>query len=162
MDTSLLGTPFLFVPSSREEARGQERMARQSVGWGGLWGDLGNGVGGGGRGLPPVCEETVASLPLTPQRSASVIPPARCGAGLFVCVRGCGWACVCGVGVALCRLLHRGGFCASPPPLCVLPVWQGQEGCEANGEPGPPLPSCLSLCPTLSLPVLWKMPKYRM
>lgn len=81
-------------------------MARQSVGLGGLRGDLGNGVGGGGRGLPPVCEETVASLPLTPQRSASVIPPAQCGAGLFVCVRGCGWACVCGVGVALCCRLH--------------------------------------------------------
>lgn len=52
MDASLLGTPFLFVPSSREEARGQERMARQSVGWGGSGETLGmesEGAGGAGR-----------------------------------------------------------------------------------------------------------------
>lgn len=65
-----LCTLFLFVPCSREEARGARRMAEQSGGTRETLGQSRKGTGG----WLPVCEETtLLPLPLGPPSSASLV-----------------------------------------------------------------------------------------
>lgn len=69
-----------------------------------------------------------------------------CGRGLFVCERVCVCACA-----SLCAASStEGGVSAPPSPLCLLPVWSGQEGYEGNGDPLALLPQSF-LSPVSSL-----------
>lgn len=135
--------PFSFCPrqqgrswrlweNGRAEQRGSDR----------LWGWSRMGTGGAGH----LSVRRLCCFPCPGIHSALLLccpaqPPGVEGGVWFVRARGCSF---------VCPLPRRVSTCASPPPL-FAPVWLVKEGCEGNRDP-PPLPSCLSLSPTLSLP----------
>lgn len=133
--------PFFFPQQQGRSSRPQENGQAKR-------GDTGETLGieqeGDGRGRPPVCETTSLLSPAPWTHSALLLcvtlPASDVEGGLFVCAPGCSF---------VQPLPREGGVCASPPSLCLLPVWSGKEGCEGNGDPCRP-PACLS--PTLSLP----------
>nr|KAF6375739.1 ubiquitin specific peptidase 5 [Pipistrellus kuhlii] len=98
-------------------------------------------------GCLPVCEETMLlPLPLGPRSSASLVLPAPGVEGAYLCVSVCVCACA-----SLCAASSTEGSVSAPPsPLCLLPVWSGQEGYEGNGDPLALLPQSF-LYPVSSL-----------